>query len=88
MVAIYDNDQRGRAVDQVSFDNDDSVYRTIMSKTACIAQAFFTFRDSADGEFFVATKVEWMVCFNLIGGPLMQRVRVSGGKTEETVLAP
>ncbi len=88
MIAIYGNDQRGRAVDQVSFDNDDSAYRTIMSKTACNAQAFFTLRDSAHGEFFVANSVVWAVGFNRMGGPLKQRVRGSGGKTEEIVLAP
>ena len=88
ITAIYGNSERGRAINRVSFDNNDPAYLTFTRKTTCNAQGFFTFRDVADGDFFVSTSVEWTVGYSPQGGKLMQRVRAIGGKTEEIVLAP
>jgi hypothetical protein len=88
ITAIYGNAERGRARNRVEFDNNDPAYQSLIRKTTCNAQGFFTFREVADGEFFILTSVVWTVGYNTQGGHLMQRVRVTGGQTQEVVLAP
>jgi hypothetical protein len=88
MQTIYGNTERGSARRQANIENRDPAYRTFVRQSVCNAQGFFTFKDVADGDFFVVTTVVWMAGGNQQGGALMQRVRVTGGQTQEVVLAP
>lgn len=69
-----------------TFDYTPPAYQQHVRKSTCNAQGFFTFDRVADGEFFVATSVQWEAGYTMQGGALMQRVSVSGGELKEIVL--
>jgi hypothetical protein len=87
----YNNSVRG------NFDPDLPEYITLTKKTICNAQGFFTFKNIADGQYFVVTQIRWETSeyypsvgriSSPQGGYLMRKVTVQGGVTEEIVLAP
>jgi len=88
MRAIYNSDQRGYGRINPNFVPDVPEYRALIRNTTCNAQGFFTFKDVADGDFYVTTVIGWKVGANVQGGALMQRVKVTGGQSTEIVLAP
>jgi hypothetical protein len=63
-------------------------YKKLMKYTQCNAQGFFTFKDIADGDYYLTTTVRWTVGYNDQGGHLMLKVSVLGGQTVDVVLAP
>lgn len=90
MQHLYGSDQRGvnsgGPGSVRGFDQTPAAYLELMHKTLCDAQGMFEFADVGDGEYFVTTQVSWRVGYNLQGGNLMQRVKVSGGETKKIVL--
>ena len=89
ILAIYGNTTKGIARNRVSgFNPDIAEYKTLQKRIQCNAQGFFTFRNIADGDYFVATIVKWTVDYSPQGGNLMRRLQVKGGETIEIVLAP
>ena len=69
-------------------DGDSEYYRYIRIAT-CDAQGSFTFRDVADGRYFLITVVQWQVHeYSHEGGALMSPVEVSGGEVAEVIIAP
>lgn len=87
---LYGNDERGFRPAYMPPSKLDpqqvSLYQLYMHVSRCDAQGFFAFKNVADGEFVVATAVVWMN--GKQGGTLMQRVRLSEGRTVEVVLSP
>jgi hypothetical protein len=91
MQAIYGNTTKGsRHFDtKIKFVPDLPAYTTNSRKTVCDSQGFFKFENVLDGDFYVATGIQWYAGRNnLQGGRLMQKVSVKGKETKEIVLAP
>ena len=94
MQALYGNTQRGYnpafGGRRVNLENGDSAdYAKLTKRTQCDAQGFFKFEKIANGNFYVATVINWQVSdYFQEGGSLMQRVSVSNGEVKEIVLAP
>ena len=87
--AVYGNTTQGLARTRVArFVPDSTEYRVLQKKTKCDGQGKFVFEKIADGEYFVITRVEWVVMNKPQGGPLMQRVVLKGGQTLEIVMVP
>jgi len=87
--AIYGNNSKGMSrAPKREFIPDPAEYMTMRKNTTCNAQGFFSFKNLADGEYFVVTVVKWTVDYSVQGGALMRRVAVKGGETTEIVLAP
>jgi hypothetical protein len=65
-------------------------YMQMRRNTVCDAQGNFSFRNVADGTYYVTTLVLWTVGNSSIpqGGGVMQRVTVSGGQTQRLVISP
>jgi hypothetical protein len=89
MTAIYGNTNKGaRFRGNIKFEPESAEYQSYMKNTLCNAQGFFTFKNLADGEYFVTTKITWTISDMPQGGVLMQRVTVKNGETADIVLAP
>jgi hypothetical protein len=89
MLALYGGSAKGfNRFNNPTFVPDSPEYHSHQKRTQCNAQGFFTFRNIADGEYFVITAVRWTVDYSPQGGALMRRVTVKGGETAEIVLAP
>jgi hypothetical protein len=90
MSFIYGNSNKGvRTRGNFKFEPETpSEYLTMSKSTTCNAQGFFTFKNIADGEYFVTTRVTWTISDIPQGGLLMQRVSVKNGETADIVLAP
>lgn len=72
-----------------SFDGEPLEYRQLQRRTMCDAQGFFKFEKVASGTFYVITVITWEVGNSPHeGGALMQRVSLTGGESQEVVLAP
>lgn len=89
MLTLYGGNAKGfnRGM-RVTFVPDSPEYKEYQKKTQCNAQGFFSFKNIADGDYFVVTVVKWVVDYTPQGGNLMKRVTVKGGETAEIVLAP
>ncbi len=85
---IYKNTNKGVAYSGYKFEPDEPEYLTYTKNTQCGAQGNFIFKNIADGEYFVTTKIQWTVGYNVQGGALMRKVSVKGGETADIVLAP
>lgn len=89
MTTIYGNTNKGsRFRGTIKFEPESAEYQSYMKSSLCNAQGFFTFRNLADGEYFVSTRITWTISDIPQGGVLMQRVSVKNGETAEIVLAP
>jgi hypothetical protein len=89
MLALYGGTNKGfNRYNRPTFVPDSPEYYSYQKQTQCNAQGFFTFRNIADGDYFVVTAVKWTVSNSAQGGNLMRRVAVKGGETVEIVLAP
>jgi hypothetical protein len=64
----------------------DPSFKTIRRQTKADAQGNFTFTDLPDGNWFVSTKVRWIVAGERQGGGLIKEVRVSNGETKQVLL--
>lgn len=74
---------------QANFSPNPKEYWELMRRTTCDAQGNFTFRNVADGTFYVSTAITWYVSeYGTQGGALMKRIQLSDGETENIVLAP
>ena len=71
----------------VSIPNISPEYSSFIKQTVCDSQGNFVFNNIADGEYFLDTKVNWIVGNRIEGGKLMKRVNISGNKTERVILA-
>lgn len=56
--------------------------------TTCDAQGSFKFDRVADGQFFLFTRITWIVAGSIQGGSVMRPITLSGGQMTEIVLAP
>ena len=89
MLALYGGTNKGiNRFNRPTFVPDSPEYHSYQKRTQCNAQGFFTFKNVADGDYFVITAVRWTVSNSTQGGALMRRVAVKGGETAEIVLAP
>lgn len=91
MWLLYGSYQRGfrpAGVGGFVIANESPAYRSLMLKTTCDAQGGFRFNNVADGSFYVATQVKWMVGSQPQGGTLMLKVNVWKGEVKEIVLSP
>ena len=61
-------------------------YEEAMKYTIADAQGYFTFKNLADGTYYMISPVIWRVGHQEQGGILMKKVHVSGGETQEVVL--
>lgn len=68
------------------FNPDPPGYTSIVRKTRCDSQGNFVFDRVADGEFFVQTRVLWMVG-SLQGGNLMHRVTVRNNQVASVIMS-
>lgn len=59
----------------------------LVRRTQCDAQGNFIFDRVADGDWFVETKVTWVVAGVQQGGAIMRRVSVAGGAVS-VIVAP
>ena len=98
MMYLYKNTEKGynNSV-RANFDPNLPEYHALSKKSICNAQGFFTFKNLADGQYFVTTGIRWETSqyYSGVGnistpqgGGLMRKVTVQGGVTEEVVLAP
>lgn len=94
---IYGNAQRGYRMNfmgaqpmaNIAFSENPPEYFNLMRYEICDSQGNFTFNKVADGEYFVATGVSWMVNqYALDGGIMMQYSNVSSGETKKIILTP
>lgn len=60
----------------------------LVKTTQCDAQGNFSFENITDGEFFLETKVTWVVAGSTNGGAIIRPVRVSGGERIRVVISP
>lgn len=94
MLEIYGGTNKGfqqampPGFNEVKFIPDDPNYHSMRNATQCNAQGFFSFKNVADGDYFVITSVVWTVGYNQQGGALMKRVSVKGGEAVDIVLSP
>lgn len=91
MLAIYGSDQSGyrpARMGRLQFDPDLPAYWETTRRVVGDAQGAFEFDHVADGSFFVATSITWLVGRSVEGGSLMQRVTVIGGERKRVVLSP
>lgn len=86
--SLYGNARGGFSRRNVKFTPDEPEYRAQTRETRCDAAGSFEFAGLADGDFFVTTSVVWTVSYASQGGYVMQRTRVSGGRTINVVVAP
>lgn len=64
-----------------------------MLTTHCDVSGRFSFKDVADGDFYVFTRINWSVYDPYAGqvtqgGSVMRKVHLKGGETKEVVLSP
>jgi len=95
MAHIYENTTAGfrpighLAPPRVVFTNESEKYQSMIPTSMCDAQGYFSFKDVADGEYFITAIVVWSAGpHNPQGGFLMKRIKVEGGETKTIVLAP
>jgi hypothetical protein len=55
-------------------------------QATCDAQGNFRFEGLPPGEYFVTTRVQWMVGYATQGGTLMRRVTVAPGQSQSVML--
>jgi hypothetical protein len=61
-------------------------YEAAMRKTKANGEGRFEFTGVADGDYYVATKVQWMAGDIAQGGSLMEPVSVRNGATVEVIM--
>lgn len=71
----------------VSIPNIPSQYSLLMKKSVCDSQGNFVFDNIGDGEYFLDTKITWIVGNQVQGGSLMQKVKVSQNESKKVILA-
>lgn len=76
-----------RIAGAVSVEPRSDQFGQMVRRAQCDAQGNFVFDRVADGDWFVETKVTWLVGRDLQGGAIMRRVNVSGGAVQ-VILAP
>lgn len=90
MSQIYGNVQGGSisAMQGASQENADPRYLSMVRKSVCDAEGDFEFKNVANGDYYVATKVLWTVGDSFIpeGGALTQRVSIRGGRSTRALL--
>ena len=69
-------------------DDADPRYLEFVRETTCDAEGDFRFVDVPDGEYFVQTRVDWVVASVRQGGPVMAPVTVSGGAEVNILIVP
>jgi len=72
----------------VAFVPDAPAYQEFLKVTVCNPQGYFSFSQLADGEFYVHTAVMLGNEESSKGLVMIQRVKVSGGETQEIALTP
>lgn len=87
MMILYGNTSGGLSDKDVVFVPYNAEYRKLDKQETCDSQGNFTFERISDGDFFVVTRVVWMVDrYTPQGGYLMKKVKVSGGETKKIVI--
>ena len=86
--ALYGKGDAGVTRKNIQFQPDYAEYRTLTKTTTCDSSGNFEFSNVADGDFFVVTKVEWIVgTYNRQGGGLMHKVKVRNKQTVRLILS-
>ncbi|MDZ5459459.1 hypothetical protein [Azohydromonas lata] len=71
----------------IKFKGRDDMFAAVKTAT-CDAQGGFKFDRVADGQFYVFTRITWVVAGSIQGGSVMRPVTLSGGQVAEIVLSP
>lgn len=89
IMAIYGNTERGINTGLgFKFEPEDPRYMGSRRTTRCDAQGRFQFSLMPRGDYYLVTRVRWMVAGATEGGFLMQRVSVGAADNVEVILAP
>lgn len=86
---IYSNSERGYRpffMGPVQFTENPYEYQQYHVTNVCDSQGNFSFDNVGDGDYYVTTMVKWQVGYNMQGGLLMQKVKVSNGENKKLVL--
>jgi len=89
MSSIYGNTENGYDPVYsigVSIPNIPAEYSILMKKSICDSQGNFIFNNIGDGEYFINTKVTWVVGQAIQGGDLIQKIKVLHGETKKVIL--
>ena len=78
----------GPARGRQEVDTADPRYWEMSRQTTCDAQGNFRFTNVPDGEYFVISRVQWMVSRVPQGSPVMIAVAVSSGETANVIISP
>ena len=88
ITAIYGNSFEGISRKNVIFKPEPIGYEKFRKTTTCDSLGNFQFESVADGEFFVITRVTWMVGnYNPQGALMMKSVKVTNKQTLKVVMA-
>lgn len=68
------------------FTNDDPNYYTYTRTAIADGEGRFTFKNVANGDYYLVTSVTWLVQYAQQGGLLMERVSVQGGQDANVIM--
>lgn len=77
-----------------TFDGDSTEYLNHMKESVCDAQGFFSFKNVADGTYYIIASIWWRLpnsnpfVNQQSGANMMRRVEAKGGQVVEVVLSP
>ena len=80
--------------ENVTLSPDIDNFHKYFKETTCDVDGRFSFKNVADGNFFIFTEIVWQVRVNQYqqpysyGGILMQKVNVKGGERKTVILSP
>lgn len=88
---LYNNENGGispyhEAINK-KFDKTDEAYVADQKKTICNSEGKFTFKNVADGEYYVGTGVFWVIANMSQGGQMARKISVNGGETLDIILS-
>ena len=90
MVGIYGSNERGyRSAITANWNRaDDEQYYKMNRSSKCDAEGDFSFKNVADGDYYVVAPVLWQISdYYNEGGYLMQKVSISRGKSQRVLLS-
>ena len=79
--------------ENVTLSPDIDTFHKYFKETVCDVDGKFSFKNVADGSFFIITEIVWNIPVNKYqsysyGGTLLQKVNVKGGERKTVILSP